>query len=93
MLYNNDDMAERATTKMPVPSIAHSPNLRYFLTWFSSSADPHTCPMLADGSIMGVNLGDELCWSCLPYSNLSAAVNLVRRDLPRGTAILYYNEA
>jgi hypothetical protein len=49
--------------------------------------------MLAEGSIMGVNLGDELCWSCLPYSNLTAAVNLVRRDLPRGTAILYYNEA
>jgi hypothetical protein len=49
-------------------------------------------PMLAEGSIMGVNFGDELCWSCLPFSNLSAAVGLVRRDLPRGTAILYYNE-
>jgi hypothetical protein len=50
-------------------------------------------PMLAEGSIMGVNFGDELCWSCTPYDNLTAAVNLVRRDLPRGTAILYYNEA
>eukprot|EP01052_Picozoa_sp_SAG31_P044263 SAG31_NODE_7652_length_1629_cov_1.811765_1_plen_242_part_00 len=49
--------------------------------------------MLAEGSIRGVNFGDELCWSCLPYNNLTAAVDLVRRDLPRGTAILYYNEA
>ena len=50
-------------------------------------------PMLAEHSIMGVFFGDELCWSCTPYSNLTAAVDLVRRDLPRGSAILYYNEA
>ena len=50
-------------------------------------------PMLAEKSIMGVNFGDEICWSCTPYSNLTAAVDLVRHDLPRGSAILYYNEA
>ena len=36
---------------------------------------------------------DEICWSCTPWSNVSAAVDAVRRDLPRGKAILYYNEA
>eukprot|EP01043_Picozoa_sp_COSAG02_P097113 COSAG02_NODE_33355_length_501_cov_0.902985_1_plen_159_part_10 len=136
------------TTILPVPSTVaptgRNSNLKYFSTWFSSSANPRTSsawmnfmlteydpltirrfhaaglgpslfmvryslfcgagsqppptgparlcpdyearwtallnttirPMLAEGSIMGVNLGDELCWSCLPYSNLTAAVNL-----------------
>ena len=36
---------------------------------------------------------DEICWSCTPWSNVSAAVDTVRRDLERGEAILYYNEA
>lgn len=50
-------------------------------------------PGLADGSLMGVHFGDELCWMCTPWTNLSAAVDLVRTDLPRGKAILTYNEA
>jgi hypothetical protein len=50
-------------------------------------------PMLADKSIFGVFFGDELCWSCISWKNLSAAVDTVRADLPRGEAILYYNEA
>ena len=154
-------LALLALLALPPCSTAPNPNLRYFSTWFSSSASPSTAaqwmnfmlteydaatirkfhaaglgpslfmvryalfcgagseppptgparlcpdyevrwaqllnatirPMLAEGSIMGVNFGDELCWSCLPYSNLTAAIALVRRDLPRGTAILYYNEA
>lgn len=50
-------------------------------------------PGLKDGSLMGIHFGDELCWSCTPWQNLSAAVDLVRGDLPRGKAILTYNEA
>jgi hypothetical protein len=50
-------------------------------------------PMLDEGSLMGIFFGDEICWSCTPWSNLSAAVDLVRASLPRGKAILYYNEA
>ena len=50
-------------------------------------------PGLADKSLMGLHFGDEICWSCTPWSNLSAAVDAARLDLPRGTAILTYNEA
>ena len=32
-------------------------------------------------------------WSCTSWENVSAAVDAVRADLPRGEAILYYNEA
>ena len=32
-------------------------------------------------------------WSCTTWENVSAAVDTVRADLPRGEAILYYNEA
>ena len=50
-------------------------------------------PGLASGALMGLHFGDELCWACTPWSNLSAAVDAARADLPRGTAILTYNEA
>ena len=50
-------------------------------------------PMLDEGSLMGIFFGDEICWGCTPWSNLSAAVDTVRASLPRGKAILYYNEA
>jgi len=50
-------------------------------------------PMLHDKSLFGVFFGDELCWSCLSWQNLTSAVDAVRADLPRGDAILYYNEA
>ena len=48
--------------------------------------------MLEEKSLFGVFFGDELCWGCLPWQNLSTAVDTVRADLPRGDAILYYNE-
>ena len=38
------------------------------------------------------SFGDEICFGCTPWSNLSAAVDTVRKDLPRGQAILFYNE-
>ena len=39
------------------------------------------------------NFGDELVWNCLPPADLETAANAVRADFPRGSAILWYNEA
>ncbi len=50
-------------------------------------------PLLKSKAAMGVFLGDELAWSCIPFSNISAAADLVRLSIPRGTGIIYYNEA
>ena len=55
--------------------------------------DSVVLPMLKDKSLLGVFFGDELCWQCLSWQNLSTAVETVRADLPFGEAILYYNEA
>jgi hypothetical protein len=50
-------------------------------------------PMLQEKSLFGIFFGDEICWSCTSWENVSTAVDTVRADLPRGEAILYYNEA
>jgi len=50
-------------------------------------------PYLKSRAVMGVFLGDELAWSCIPFSNISAAADLVRSSIPRGSGIIYYNEA
>jgi hypothetical protein len=50
-------------------------------------------PMLAEGSLFGIFFGDEIIGAGVPFSNLSAVVDRVRSDLPRGQAILHYNEA
>ena len=50
-------------------------------------------PLLANGSIIGFNLGDELCWNCLRPDELETAANAIRASFPRGSAILWYNEA
>ena len=62
-------------------------------------------PLIANGSAMGVFLGDELCWNCVTHAGLTAAANLVRATLPvtlpvdvartLGVTrpIIYYNEA
>jgi hypothetical protein len=50
-------------------------------------------PLLRSKTAMGVFLGDELAWSCIPFSNISAAADLVRSSIPRGSGIIYYNEA
>ena len=49
-------------------------------------------PLLSRGVLFGVFLGDELCWNCISYANLTYAAALVRRSLPPA-AIVYYNEA
>jgi hypothetical protein len=50
-------------------------------------------PLLKSRAVMGVFLGDELAWSCIPFSNISAVADLVRLSIPRGSGIIYYNEA
>lgn len=50
-------------------------------------------PLMRVGALMGVFLGDELCWNCIPFNNLTTAVNTVRSDIPKGAGIIYYNEA
>ena len=49
-------------------------------------------PLVAAGSVIGAFMGDELLWGGIPYSDLVAAVNLVRRSFPR-PFIIYANEA
>eukprot|EP01046_Picozoa_sp_COSAG06_P013804 COSAG06_NODE_841_length_11989_cov_4.537763_16_plen_456_part_00 len=49
--------------------------------------------LLANSSIVGFNLGDELVWNCLPPDELHHAVDLIRKSFPRGQAIIWYNEA
>jgi hypothetical protein len=49
--------------------------------------------LLANKSIIGFNLGDELVWNCLPPDQLRAGVDLIRKSFPRGEAIIWYNEA
>lgn len=50
-------------------------------------------PLLKNGTILGFNLGDELVWNGLLPSSLTSASNAVRALFPRGSAIIWYNEA
>ena len=50
-------------------------------------------PLLANGSLIGFNLGDELVWNCLPPSELTAGVDLIRKSFPRGQAVSRHNIA
>ena len=49
--------------------------------------------LLANKSIVGFNLGDELVWNCLPPGELRMGVDLIRKSFSRGKAIIWYNEA
>ncbi len=56
-------------------------------------------PFLANGTLLGFNLGDELVWNCLAPANLTVVVDAVRATFPRAAAaagtgaIIWYNEA
>lgn len=69
----------------------------YKARWAATLADLK--PLLASGAAMGIFLGDELLWDCVPYADLVTAANLVRADLdrekpgPSRRAIIYWNEA
>ncbi len=49
-------------------------------------------PLIEGHVLFGVFLGDELCWNCISYANVSWAGALARRTLP-ARAVVYYNEA
>eukprot|EP01062_Namystynia_karyoxenos_P023764 TRINITY_DN19209_c0_g1_i1.p1 TRINITY_DN19209_c0_g1~~TRINITY_DN19209_c0_g1_i1.p1 ORF type:complete len:311 (+),score=70.04 TRINITY_DN19209_c0_g1_i1:96-1028(+) len=49
--------------------------------------------LLHNGTIIGFNLGDELVWNCLPPDQLRTASDAVRASFPRGSGIIWYNEA
>jgi len=66
-----------------------SPNYVAQWTAMASAAAPY----IANGTILGFNMGDELVWNCLAPANLTIAVNAVRASFPRGSAVIWYNEA
>jgi hypothetical protein len=47
-------------------------------------------PYLANGTILGFNLGDELVWNCLAPTNLTIVADTVRASFPRGQAVIWY---
>lgn len=49
--------------------------------------------LLANGTIIGFFLGDELLWNGLPLVAMEEYVNVVRATFPVGSAILYTNGA
>ena len=46
--------------------------------------------LLANGTIFGFNLGDELVWSGMPPTNLVRYADAVRASFPRGDAVIWY---
>ncbi len=46
-------------------------------------------PRLASGALFGVFFGDELAWRCVTWDNITAMVDTVRADLPRGQVRAY----
>eukprot|EP01047_Picozoa_sp_COSAG01_P057012 COSAG01_NODE_6539_length_3615_cov_36.097554_1_plen_329_part_00 len=67
------------------------------ISW--AAVAPVAAQLLANESIIGFNLGDELVWNCLPPNELQAGVDLIRKSFPRVSsgsgraAIIWYNEA
>jgi hypothetical protein len=57
------------------------------------AALPELRQLLANKTILGFNLGDELVWNTLKPAELVKYADAVRADFPRGQAILWYNEA
>ena len=59
---------------------------------WSAAVENVVLPLLANGTAMGVFMGDELVWNCLPPAQLQQAVNAARAALP-ANAIIWQNEA
>jgi len=58
--------------------------------WWATASQLAT-PLLANGTIFGFFLGDELIWNNLPYNDLVFASKTIKAAFPNAT--LYYNEA
>jgi hypothetical protein len=63
----------------------------YVARW--SALVESVAPLIANETIFGFNMGDELVWNCLAPENLTIVANTIRASFPRGTAVLWYNEA
>ena len=64
---------------------------RLWTRW--ANALPLHQELYANGTILGFNLGDELVWNCVLTEQVQTAAATVRKDFPRGGAIIWYNEA
>eukprot|EP01065_Artemidia_motanka_P010769 TRINITY_DN15769_c0_g1_i1.p1 TRINITY_DN15769_c0_g1~~TRINITY_DN15769_c0_g1_i1.p1 ORF type:complete len:302 (+),score=98.73 TRINITY_DN15769_c0_g1_i1:56-961(+) len=63
----------------------------YEARWAAFAKD--ATPLLSNSTIIGFNLGDELVWNCLEPSQLVTMSDTVRGTFPRGSAVIWYNEA
>lgn len=58
-----------------------------------AAALPTLKELISNGTLFGFNMGDELVWNGLLPSQLVEYAGVIRKDFPRGTATLWYNEA
>ena len=65
----------------------------YEQRWAQLQSELDLANMLKNGTLLGLFLGDELVWNCLPMDSLITYAATVRRDVPRGSGIIWYNEA
>jgi hypothetical protein len=49
-------------------------------------------PAVANGTVLGFDLGDELVYQCVDSTNVSTVADAVRREFPRGEAVIWYND-
>lgn len=54
---------------------------------------PELAPLLANGSLLGFFLGDELLWNGMSFAELQQYATAVRATFPRGSAVIYTNAA
>jgi len=52
-----------------------------------------TRSLVDKGDILGFNIGDELAWNCFSTNSIHEATEMIRKSFPRGSAILWTNEA
>eukprot|EP00462_Mataza_sp_D1_P024885 CAMPEP_0175130378 /NCGR_PEP_ID=MMETSP0087-20121206/5975_1 /TAXON_ID=136419 /ORGANISM="Unknown Unknown, Strain D1" /LENGTH=670 /DNA_ID=CAMNT_0016412593 /DNA_START=20 /DNA_END=2032 /DNA_ORIENTATION=+ len=75
-------------------SFFHKKGLRpdWKTAWAQTAAE--MAPFVGEGRpLLGFNLGDELVWNCLEPSAVATAASAIRASFPRGSAIIWYNEA
>jgi hypothetical protein len=69
----------------------HTPSPDFKTMW--EPAVPQLKRLLANKTIIGFNLGDELVWGGVLPKNLVMYADAVRTSFPRGSAVIWYNEA
>ena len=71
--------------------VRHTANPDFNTTWVA--ALPELRELLANKTIFGFALGDELVWGGVTPANLVKYADTVRASFPRGEAVIWYNEA